>query len=89
MSRRSDWATFTGTSDVELSISIDDVLEAFGRDELLAALGEDPHAGHYATPAEELVRDIDLELYAVKDPSARLALNWVRDRVTSVLGVAA
>lgn len=84
MSRRGGWVTFNGTSDVEIDVSVDDVIDAFGRDELLAALGEAP-----STQYESLMRDIDLELLVVGDPAAKLALGWVRERLANLIGVAA
>ena len=88
MSRRGGWVTFNGTSDVEIDVSVDDVIDAFGRDELLAALGEAPST-QYESPIESLMRDIDLELLVVGDPAAKLALGWVRERLANLIGVAA
>lgn len=48
-----------------------------------------PAAPEYSRPFEELLADIDRELVVARDPSARLALTWVRDRITETVGVPA
>lgn len=81
--------TVTGNAFVELDVTIDELIGQVGRDELLDALGEDPAAPEYSRPFEELLADIDRELIVARDPAAQLALKWVRERITAVVGVPA
>lgn len=85
MSRR-DFVTVTGNAFVELDVTVDELIYQVGRDELLAALGEEPAVPGYSRPFEDLLADIDRELVVARDPSARLALTWVRDRITEAVG---
>lgn len=83
---RRSYVTITGNAFVELDVTIDELIDQVGRDELLAALGEDPAVPECSRPFEELLADIDRELIVARDSSARLALTWVRDRITETVG---
>lgn len=87
MSRRS--VTVTGSTYVELDVTVDDLIDQVGRDELLDALGEDPRAPEFQAPIDAVLSDIDLELIVARDPGVINALSWVRDRITAAVGVPA
>ena len=84
-----NYVTITGNAFVELDVTVDELIDQVGRDELLEALGEDPSAPEFVTPIEELLKDIDRELIVARAPAAQLALKWVRERITAVVGVPA
>lgn len=88
MSRR-NFVTVTGNAFVELDVTVDDLIDQVGHDELLDALGEDQHAPEFVSPLDGLLADIDREPTVTRDPSAQLALKWVRERITAVVGVPA
>ena len=87
MSRK--YVTITGNAFVELDVTVDELIDQVGRDELLEALGEDPSAPEFVTSIEKLLKDIDRELIVARHPAAQLALKWVRERITAVVGVPA
>lgn len=84
MSRRS--VTVTGNAHVELDVTVDELIDQVGRDELLDALGEDPRASEFQTPIDAVLSDIDREIIVARDPGVINALTWVRGRITTAVG---
>lgn len=87
MSRRC--VTVTGYTDVELDVTVDELIDQVGREELLDALGEDPRAPEFQAPIDAVLSDIDREIIVARDPGVINALTWVRDRITAAVGVPA
>ena len=83
------YVTVTGYTDVELDVTVDELIDQVGRDELLEALGEDPCAPEFQAPIDAVLADIDRELIVARDLGVINALTWVRDRITAAVGVPA